>query len=64
MHIFAAELKCAIWYEWVPSKANASDGLSRLCHSKWVDTAKKLIYPEWLLHPMSVKTLERLIALD
>ena len=64
LHIHAAKMHCVIWFEWVPSKANASDGLSRLIHCKWVASAEMLFYPKWLLKPMSIKTLKDLTARD
>ena len=60
-HVFARKMGVAWWIEWIPSKANASDGLSRMGDSKWVVNPRSLSFPKWLWQGLSLELLRKAI---
>ena len=59
-HELARCLGCRVWFEWVPSKANPADELSRQATSQYIEKVENLILPAWSDRSLSLNLHEAL----
>ena len=64
-HLHSLKLRCRIWYEWIDSKSNPSDGLSRqgLDCPLFGTRAAEATEPQWGRHTARLRPIGPLAAL-